>query len=88
MIEDVDAVDAWEGTGEPDDVPEGAPGGDELGGDTSQESPPDGEGSGGEEEEGEEVKFGQLAVPFGPFIALAALEYLLLGQFILPWLLF
>ena len=29
--------------------------------------------------------FGQLAVPFGPFIALAAVEYVLLGHLALPW---
>lgn len=39
----------------------------------------------GEEEEDEGGGFGQLAVPFGPFIALAAVEYLLLGHLVLPW---
>ena len=42
------------------------------------------ERDGSEEPEGE-PGFGQLAVPFGPFIALAAVEYLLLGHLVLPW---
>jgi leader peptidase (prepilin peptidase) / N-methyltransferase len=35
--------------------------------------------------EADEPGFAQLAVPFGPFIALAAVEYLLLGHLVLPW---
>ena len=35
----------------------------------------------------QEKSFEQLAVPFGPFIALAALEYVLIGEWLLPWLL-
>ena len=39
---------------------------------------------GGGEEENEHRDFGKMAVPFGPFIALSALEYLFLGHIIMP----
>ncbi|MEO1271556.1 MAG: prepilin peptidase, partial [Myxococcota bacterium] len=73
FIEDINAVDAWEGsaTSESDDS-----GAEHISAPLM-----------GEDDDPEEVGFGQLAVPFGPFIALAAVEYLLLGQFILPWIL-
>lgn len=80
FIEDVDAVDAWDGTGEPPEEAARLP-------EEGAEATPVGDGEAPEAPDEEEVGFGQLAVPFGPFIALAAVEYLLLGQFILPWIL-
>jgi prepilin signal peptidase PulO-like enzyme (type II secretory pathway) len=41
----------------------------------------------GSDTEDETKAFGKLAVPFGPFIAVAAVEYLLLGHLVIPWLL-
>jgi leader peptidase (prepilin peptidase)/N-methyltransferase len=34
----------------------------------------------------EDASFGKLAVPFGPFIALSAAEYMFVGHWVLPWL--
>ncbi len=45
------------------------------------------DGANGEGEDEEEVGFGQLAIPFGPWIALAAVEFVLIGERVLPWLL-
>lgn len=36
------------------------------------------------EDEEEHDDFGQLAAPFGPFLALAAIEYILIGEWLLP----
>ena len=36
------------------------------------------------EENPDEIETGKLAVPFGPFIGLAAIEYAFFGQFVLP----
>ena len=37
-----------------------------------------------ESSEEDEISTGKLAVPFGPFIALAAIEYVFFGQYLLP----
>ena len=39
------------------------------------------------QDEPEDKSFNELAVPFGPFIALAAIEYLLIGKWLLPLIL-
>ena len=39
-----------------------------------------------EESQEEETSAGKLAVPYGPFIALAGVEYLFLADIVLPWL--
>jgi leader peptidase (prepilin peptidase) / N-methyltransferase len=36
--------------------------------------------------ESDDPSFGKLAVPFGPFIALSAVEYVFIGHWVLPWL--
>lgn len=53
----------------------------------SQGAQPAAQVQGDAPQEEEEVGFGGLAVPFGPFLALAAVEYLLLGKFIVPLIL-
>jgi leader peptidase (prepilin peptidase)/N-methyltransferase len=37
-------------------------------------------------EDPEARSFGKLAIPFGPFIALSAAEYVFVGEWVLPWL--
>ena len=45
-----------------------------------------GEGEEGEEDEEPEVSFMGAAIPFGPFLALSAVEYLFLGQAFFDWI--
>jgi len=61
--------------------------GDEVAG--LPEGARDGDGTGlpeGARDGDEEVAFGKLAVPFGPFIAVAAVEYIFLGELFMQWL--
>lgn len=91
LIQDVDAIDPWEGKG--DGAPDGgadASGAAEARDDeeASGAAPEEAAPTGGEtDEDDDEVGFGQLAIPFGPFIVLGTLEYILLGHFFVPLLL-
>ena len=38
------------------------------------------------DQEAEDPSAGQLAIPYGPFIALAGVEYLFLASIVLPWM--
>jgi leader peptidase (prepilin peptidase)/N-methyltransferase len=70
MIKDIDAIDAdQEEQGQPPQASRGGAGGEA---DTEADA------------DEEEVDFGGLAVPFGPFLVLATIEYLLLGKYIVP----
>jgi len=68
----------WE---EQEDAKEGAPAAEEA---PDEDAKNDDKGSGPAEEE--ETPFLLAAIPFGPFLALAAIEYLFLGEWFYAWL--
>ncbi len=82
FIDDLDEIDAEpspDNSAEPNTA-------QELLRSTDENDKPE-EGEEGEEGEEDEETFGKLAVPFGPFLALAAVEYVLIGEWLLPWIL-
>lgn len=79
FIEDVEAID---GESDPYQRKREADGGEAPAADGGE-----GQGGAASAEEGSAGSaFGQMAVPFGPFIALSALEFLLVGEWVLPGL--
>lgn len=101
FITDVDAIDQPppdpaqpSQSGEPDGEAQQAPTTDEASAQADEASADQGAPATGEpnpdnpdEGDPEDKSFNELAVPFGPFIALAAIEYLLFGQWLLPLIL-